>query len=293
MKRLNDFYLNERTKAELSSAIALKKLPHAVIITGASVDERLSLAKYISASFLCQNVTSEPCFSCVGCKKIFDNIHPDVSVFEREKDKKEFSVKLVRDFIKPNAFIKPNEAEGRVFIIKDGETMNVSAQNALLKILEEPPKNVKFIILTESLSFMLETIRSRCTVYQLPISEESDEVKEKANELASQLALSLLSHNEYDFMSKTGVFEKDKELFSLVLKSMQVIFRDALAIKTNSPLINGDVETSNKLASSLGVTNLIKLVKKTDELSQLINKNANYSLLLTRFSSVLRQSARG
>ncbi len=293
MKRLIDFSLNNRTKAELSSAIALKKLPHAIIICGGDFETRIDLAKYISASFICENSTDEPCFTCVSCKKIFDNIHPDVSLYEREKDKKEFSVKIVRDFIKPNAFIKPNEAEGRVFIIKDGETMNTNAQNAFLKILEEPPKGVKFVICCQALSDMLETIRSRCTVYQLAITQENDELKEKADVLAKELALSLLSHNEYDFMSKTGVFEKDKELFALVLKLMQAIFRDALAVKTNSPLIIGDIETSNRLASYLGVTNLIKLVEKTDEISQSINKNANYNLLLTRFSSVLRQSARG
>ncbi len=292
MNNLYSFNLNKRTTAELSSAVALRKLPHAIAVCFGEESMRLDLARYISGAYLCSSNDKRPCGECNSCRKIFSDIHPDVQFFSREKDKKEFSVKIIRDFIRPNAFVKPNEADGKVFIIKDGETLNQNAQNALLKILEEPPKGVMFIILSDDLSSLLETIRSRCTVYSLADNQQNDFQLDKAANIAKSLALSLLSHNEFEFMSQTGIFEKDKELLSFVLKIMQTIFRDALALKSGSILINEDIETSNRLASSLSTSNLIKLVEKTDELSQAININANHTLLLTRFSSVLRQCAK-
>ncbi len=292
MRRLDDFNLNSRLKAEISSAISNRRLPHAIIIAGGDAEKRVEFAHYLSASYLCADDKDIPCLMCKHCKKIFEQIHPDVQAFEREKDKKEFSVKIVRDNITPNAYIKPNEADGRVFIIKDAETMNVSAQNAFLKILEEPPTGVKFILCCDVATSMLETIRSRATVYALNDVSQDSELKEKATTLAVELSLSLLSTNEYEFMSKTGVFEKDKELFKATLEMMQIVFRDALALKNNAPMLGTDTETSHKLASALGVSNLIRLIGKINELSESINKNANLNLLLTRFSSVLRQSAR-
>ena len=56
----------------------------------------------------------------------------------------------------------PNEAGRKVYIIEEAETMNPSAQNAALKLLEEPPRQVKFILCTENPGAMLDTIRSRC-----------------------------------------------------------------------------------------------------------------------------------
>lgn len=293
MKRLSEFNLSESQRCEIENAIRAGRLPHAVIISSGEEESRLSLAMLLSASYLCQNENDRPCFNCRACNKISEGIHPDVQVFQREKDKKEFSVKIVREDIKPDAFVKPNEADGKVFIIKDAETMNASAQNAFLKILEEPPAGVMFILCCDALSSMLETIRSRSTVYSLISAATADEEYRKSYEIAISLATSLMSANEYDFMSQTGVFEKDKELLGSVLEKLQIIFRDALAVKNNSVVLGENSDCAIRLASSFGTANLINLITKTNELSGLINKNANLNLLITRLSSVLRQAARG
>ena len=74
---------------------------------------------------------------------------------------------------------------------------------------------------------------------------------------------------------------------------MQVIFRDAVAYKNNAPFIGDETEAAARLASSLALPNLLNLIDKTNELSALIQKNANLNLLITRFCSVMRQTARG
>ncbi len=292
MNRLDDFKINDRLKKEISYAIADRRLPHAMIISGGDSDSRLNFALFLSAAYLCNN-EQIPCGVCKTCNKIFNRNHPDVQIFEREKDKKEFSVKIIRDYIKSNAYIKPNEADGKVFIIKDAESMNVSAQNAFLKIFEEPPANVKFILCCDSAVSLLETIRSRATSYSLINAEDNSELYESARNLAENLTLSLMSANEYDFISKTGFFEKDKELFKTTLEIIQMIFRDALAIKNHANILSDNDEIANRLASSFGTLNIIHLIDKTNNISESINKNANFNLLLTRFSSVLRQASRG
>ena len=293
MKRLSDFDLTDTLRGEIDSSISNRRVPHALIISSGDYQSRIDLATYISAACLCMSEDVAPCGDCRSCRKIFSDIHPDVQFFEREKDKKEFSVKIVRDYIKPEAFIKPNESDGRVFIIKDAETMNVSAQNAFLKILEEPPKGVRFILCCDNSATMLETIRSRATVYSLINKNQSDEIDEQVQSLAVEFTDLLVGSNEYEFMSKSMVFDKDKELFKKVLGKMQILFRDALAVKNGAQMLSGEKDCAYKLASSLSTNNLLNLIGKVDELADSINKNANLNLLLTRFSSVLRQATRG
>ncbi len=294
MKNINCFNLNESLRSEVEFAVSTRRLPHAILISSGDYQSRVDFALYLSASYLCENESNvRPCGECKNCRKIFDYIHPDVKLFEREKDKKEFSVKIIRDFIKPDAYIKPNEANGKVFIIKDAETMNVSAQNALLKIFEEPPKGVIFILCSDSSTALLETIRSRATVYSLQSDLKKSEDEIKAEELSVDFAVSLLSVNEFEFLSKTSLFEKDKQLFCSVIGKMQILFRDALAVKNGSSSLSTDNDVSIRLASGLGTRNLINLINICNEFNDSINKNANLNLLLTRFSSVLRQAARG
>lgn len=291
---LDDFNLSNNFKAEISALIESHKLPHAIIIYSLDAEAAYSFALFLARAVLCTSDDEIPCGLCKNCQKIIRRSHPDVLTFEREKDKKEFSVKIVRDSIIPSAYIKPNEADGKVFIIKDAQTMNSGAQNAFLKILEEPPKDVKFIICSDVPASMLETIRSRATAYFLGGENKTlDEKEQKAREIAKSLAISLMSSTEYDFMSQTGVFEKDKELLDLTLKELQVIFRDAVAYKNNAAPIEEKNDAAITLASAVGLSNLLNLIKQTNELSVLISKNANLNLLITRFCSVLRQAARG
>lgn len=295
MKNLSDFNFNfnETLLAEIEHAVKMKKIPHAILISGADYETRVAFAQYLSAASLCCDDRS-PCGNCKDCRKIFSEIHPDVQFFQREKDKKEFSVRIVREKIKPEAYVKPNEAKGRIFVINDAETMNASAQNALLKILEEPPRGVKFILCCDVAASMLETIRSRSTLYSLSGRETVDNEDDRGIQAISvELANALISTNEYDFMSRTAVFEKDKEALIKVVEKMQVLFRDALAVKNNSQIISGERDCIYKLASSLSTLSLLNLIKKCDEIVESINKNANLNLLITRFTSSFRQITRG
>ena len=88
------------------------------------------------------------------------------------------------------------------------------------------------------------------------------------------------------------MFEKNKDLLKLTFQKMQIIFRDAVAIQNNAPLMGSSHETAQKIASSLSVSRLTALISELDELNNSLNRNANMNLLITRFCSRLRQAAK-
>ena len=112
--------------------------------------------------------TERPCGLCRDCRKAEKGVHPDVITVDRLTDDKgrprrEIYIDQIRDVV-ADAVVMPNEAERKVYIIRYADSMNAAAQNALLKILEEPPRFVSFILVAESAVPLLETVRSRCVM---------------------------------------------------------------------------------------------------------------------------------
>ena len=104
-------------------------------------------------------------------EKAFRGNHPDVIFLRPEEDKRIISVEQVRD-MRQDAFITPTEGKRKVYII-DGPLQD-EGQNALLTILEQPPSFSVFIILTEKKELMLETVISRCSVYEMEYVDENE-----------------------------------------------------------------------------------------------------------------------
>ncbi len=143
-----------------------KELSHAYIITSPSREKREGAALSLAAEMLCSAVGQRPCRLCRDCRKVFAGIHPDIIFIDRGLNKegresREILITQVRSMVAESA-VRPNEAEKKVFIIRGAEDMNVRAQNALLKLLEEPPRHVAFILCTENPALLLPTVRSRC-----------------------------------------------------------------------------------------------------------------------------------
>lgn len=161
-----------RTVGEMFSS---NRIPHAIIIEGADGTGKHTLARYISAGAVCSGDTV-PCGTCKSCHLVSVGSHPDVSYTSPEDGKKNISVDYVRA-LRNEAYLKPNISERRVFIIDPADTMNAESQNAILKVLEEPPAGAVFILITESASSLLPTVRSRCVTLSLSPADENDAVK--------------------------------------------------------------------------------------------------------------------
>lgn len=286
--------MNNKVLDMVTELIKNKRLPHAILLHSGSPADRDELALYIASSFICTDTL--PCGICKNCMKLKNGSHPDVIIFDpEEKKEKTFKVDIVRE-IRADSHILPNEAVCKVYILKNVDKMNVSAQNAFLKTLEEPPAHTRFILLCESRAALLETIMSRVTPFNLGAGDYTltNEYALKADELANELACALAEVTELHFMQLTSAFEKDKDLFPLTLTSLQLIFRDAVAVSTGSKLtLSSHEDTAKLLASKLSLKTLINLVDNTEHLFDCLNKNANKNLLTTRFCSVLRNTAYG
>ena len=145
-----------------------EELKHAYILASPSKEEGLRAAGRIAAAAVCREMLNVPCGVCRACRKAFAGVHPDIITVQRPLDKngsrkKEIVVDQVRE-LAMDAPVLPNEAERKVYIIEDADRMNLNAQNAALKLLEEPPQGVIFLLCVENPGLMLETVRSRCAV---------------------------------------------------------------------------------------------------------------------------------
>jgi len=143
-----------------------ERLSHAYIISAQSQEESLRTANIIAAAAVCSGAGDVPCGICRHCRKVQSGIHPDISLIERLSDdkgklKKDITVDQIRQ-MSADAYVLPNEAERKVYIIKEAGLMNPSAQNAALKLFEEPPKGVIFLLCVMNPGQLLTTVRSRC-----------------------------------------------------------------------------------------------------------------------------------
>ncbi len=183
-------YGNQKQKAFLMPDAADKRLAHAYIIEGETGSGRHTLAKTVIAALACEDNVPEnrPCGVCESCRKIFSDICPDVIYCTLPSDRKTIGVESIRD-IRDTLLITPNDLDIKAYIVENADAMTVQAQNAFLKMLEEPPEGVYFFIICESASSLLPTVRSRASVIRMQkftqgeISEYILSVSESAKKL--------------------------------------------------------------------------------------------------------------
>jgi len=162
---------NEKIRLAVSNALKENRLPHAIIIEGDIGLGKHTLARFLASAAVCSGEDA-PCTVCKNCHLADINSHPDIAVTAPEEGKKNISVAQIRS-LKNETFVKPHQAKKRVFIIDGADTMNEQSQNALLKVLEEPPGDIVFILITETKAALLETIISRCVTLTLSPPELS------------------------------------------------------------------------------------------------------------------------
>lgn len=141
------FLGNDAVKARLSGAFASGRVAHSYLLCGPAGSGKHMLTRILSAAMQCEGRSGEiPCGVCSGCRKALEGVHPDIITVD-DPDHKAMTVDPIRA-ARSDMFIRPNEGKRKIYIIPRGQDMNESAQNALLKILEEPPDYGVFLILS-------------------------------------------------------------------------------------------------------------------------------------------------
>jgi DNA polymerase-3 subunit delta' len=154
----------------LERAIATDQVAHAWLLLGPAGSGKRSAAIAMAAALNCDVAPKVGCGTCSSCARIVRRRHPDVHHIVPEGPL--IPVDVIREVIIPEAARSPFEGRRKVFVIEEADRMNESAQNALLKTLEEPHPDTVFILLSHAEEEVLETIRSRCRIARLePVSE--------------------------------------------------------------------------------------------------------------------------
>lgn len=149
----------EHIKKALANAIDMNRISHAYLFTGPRGTGKTSTARIFAKSLNCENgPTLSPCNSCENCKNITNSIPIDVIEIDAASNR---SVSDADDIIQKVA-LAPVQSRYKIYIIDEVHMLTNQAFNALLKTLEEPPKNVIFILATTEVHKVLDTIKSRC-----------------------------------------------------------------------------------------------------------------------------------
>ena len=157
-----------------------EKLPHALIFKGKEGIGKYDFANTFAKSYLCQSPISNhlPCEACSSCEW-FPDSHPDfkhIAPIESDDDesskrktvrKKNIAIHQIRELSEYLELSAHQEKGRRIVLIEPADSLNQAASNALLKILEEPPENTLFILVTSQAQKLIATIRSRCQLLEL------------------------------------------------------------------------------------------------------------------------------
>ncbi len=188
---------------------------HAVIISSSSREAALHTARSLAMAAVCLRGYDVPCGVCRGCRKAASGSHPDIIPVVRPTDKngnprRELTVDQVRE-LAADAQVLPNEAERKVYIIEEAELMNLNAQNAALKLLEEPPATVVFLLCAVNPGLLLETVRSRCLM--MTVAGGNEAADEESLKLADGFLTALRSGDRirlYRWLSKNELSKTDQ-----------------------------------------------------------------------------------
>jgi DNA polymerase III delta prime subunit len=250
--------------------------PHSVIITGG--DGAREYAKNAAAALVCRADGGEGC-NCGDCRRVREGIHPDVVTLD--KGGSLIGVEDIRA-LRRDAFVAPLESPRKVYIIANADDMNPAAENAALKLLEEPPEGVFFMLLTPNPDALLETVRSRCVLITVPGGAETAP-DEDAAALAENFAESVARDSEFALLDFCMQNEKLKRAQAeAFFTAALALLRDALRVSV------GAERTDNPKIAAIARLPREKLVKMAEILlrrAELALRNVGVAHLMGTISA--------
>lgn len=166
----SDILGNDGLKARLSPALREQKFSHSYLLCGAPGSGKHLLASLLCQAMECQHGENVPCGVCPQCRKVQNGTHPDIITVD-EPEKKGISVSAAR-WAAGDLYIRPNEGKRKIYLFPRAQDLNPAAQNALLKVMEEPPAYGVFLLLADRAESLLPTVRSRCVeLHMAPVEQ--------------------------------------------------------------------------------------------------------------------------
>ena len=319
MAGFRDIVGHEQIIEHLQNAISMDKVSHAYILNGPDKSGKMMLAEAFAMTLQCEQGGSEPCMECHSCKQAMGRNNPDIIYLQHEKPNT-VSVDDIRHQINEDIDIKPYARPHKIYIIDDAEKMNVQAQNALLKTIEEPPAYAIIMLLTNNKEAFLPTILSRCVT--LDIKAVSDQLIKKCMMERYQVpdyqaevcvafaqgnvgkAIALASSEDFTELKNAAVqlmrrvsdievyemSEAVKQIseFKLEINDyfdiMMIWYRDVLLYKAtmdvNGLIFKDEVYDIKKQASKSSYSGIEEILEALDKAKLRLNANVNFDLVM-------------
>lgn len=307
-------YGHEAVLNIFKNVISQNKISNAYLFIGEEGLGKRFMAEHFAMMINCKGERAKPCFSCSSCLKILDKNHPDVFFIEPEENS--IKVDTIR-YIVNEINIKPYEAYKKIFIIDQADKMTVSAQNAFLKTLEEPPLYGLFILIAPQQENLLPTIVSRCSIihfnkenkntimdylmFEHNLPQEEVEVLAhiadgnfaQANKLANKGYLNfrreviqeiekILAAKGFEAIEEFEFFDKNKDNIEEIVKILLSYVRDLLVFRvTKEASLVKNIDFLNeiqKMESRLTINKLNNIINRIEQFNSQINLNINYQL---------------
>ena len=245
----------------LKNQILTGHLSHAYLFTGTRGTGKTSCAKILAKAVNCENpMDGNPCNHCAACRSIDSGACMDVLEIDAASNNGVDSIRALRD----DAQFTPSEVKTRVYIIDEVHMLSTSAFNALLKIIEEPPAHLLFILATTELQSIPATILSRCQRFSFRRITPAD-ITARLNYIAYQEHIAL-----------------EPEAASFLARLADGGLRDAVSLLDQCASATAEAVTVDQVCRTLGIAGarataaMLRTIAKHDTAGTLAVFNEQY-----------------
>jgi len=310
---------HNQIKEHLQNAIRTGKVSHAYILNGPDYSGKKMLAEAFAMTLQCEKKGIDGCKECHSCKQAINRNQPDIIYVSHEKPNT-ISVDDIRKQVKDDVEIKPYSSPYKVYIIDEAEKMNIQAQNALLKTIEEPPAYVVILLLTTNADAFLPTIRSRCitlnikviadeiikeylmSIYQVPdyqadvcvafaqgnlgkaIQLASSESFNEIKNAALQLIRRLKEIDLYEMMEAVKQINEYKLEINDYFDIMTIWYRDVLLYKAtadiNHLIFKDEIYDIKNCANKSSYEGIEEILEALEKAKTRLKANVNFDLVI-------------
>lgn len=186
---LKEIFCQDKAISILQRGFVTEKMPHSYIFAGPEGVGKFKTAREWAKLLLCKNPVTkngfaDSCGRCQSCLMFEAGSHPDFNLIYKElleftKDNKgkktpvDLAIDVIREFLIEKVSTRPTLSQRKVYVVSEAERLNASSQNAMLKVLEEPPEYCTIILLCTRMERLLPTTKSRCRIIRfLRIDQE-------------------------------------------------------------------------------------------------------------------------
>lgn len=253
-KTFDEVLGQDRVTNVLKNQVKTGKISHAYIFSGERGTGKTSCAKIFAKAINCLNPKDgSPCLECENCKAIEEESTIDIVEMDAASNRRIDDIRNLKD----NVIYPPNKLKYKVYIIDEAHMITREAFNALLKIMEEPPSHLVFILATTEIEKVPRTILSRVQKFEFNKIDDTN-IKTQINKVLSDRNIKM-----------------DNEAIALIIKKANGAMRDALSILDQVLSYGEDLYDLAKVQSLLGVVDFYDVDKLA---SAIINKDSKASM---------------